>query len=391
MAAPWLYVTGFLLAFSALLTKTIQIRLIMKHPDFDIITITSLDILRYFLIVFSVNCVVMVAWTLHAPLRWTRTFTDSTDLFDRKVESFGRCVSEDSNASIAYVVTLIALNISALVVANYWSYRARHMETEYEESKYIGISLAAVLQAWGMGIPILVVVGENPQAKYFVETGIIFVTSVALLGLIFVPKMLAVKQDRIRAMEESRKNLYASFRDRQRNNDDEMEEEEDGDAKLDEKPESKPDETIATNGISTEEPSSQEDEQQHPQDKGEEKKQHQDEEKAAEDDTPMEITEKTEEEKVEPSTSKKSGKSSRKGSFKSSLKKSLTASITGAFKEDLTSSSFAEDVSPATKRARSKGRNGSVSGIRVLKMPTQEDVATSFTLGTTGDNAESEE
>jgi 7 transmembrane sweet-taste receptor of 3 GCPR len=211
MAAPWLYLLGYLLAFSALFAKTRRMDQIFRNTDLDIITVTELDIFGAFLFFFLINATVLVTWTLVAPLQWTRGLTDSTDLFDRPVESYGRCASHDS---VAFISVLLALNFTILAVSNWWACRARNIETEYDESRYIGISMASVLQAWSMGIPILIVVDHNPQAKFFVATGIIFVTAMALLSLIFIPKMYAIKKDRLRAEEERKLAAFKSFRGR---------------------------------------------------------------------------------------------------------------------------------------------------------------------------------
>jgi len=63
-----------------------------------------------------------------------------------------------------------------------------------------------------MGIPILIVVSDNPQARFFVQAGIIFVTAVAALLLVYVPKMLAVKTDRLKVEEESKRLAYTTFK-----------------------------------------------------------------------------------------------------------------------------------------------------------------------------------
>lgn len=62
-----------------------------------------------------------------------------------------------------------------------------------------------------MGIPILIVVWDTPQAKFFVETGIIFVTSLAFLLLIYVPKIMASITDRKNALAEEKRKAYSSF------------------------------------------------------------------------------------------------------------------------------------------------------------------------------------
>ena len=99
------------------------------------------------------------------------------------------------------------------MLANYWSYKARHvvLPDDHNESRFIGMSLASVLQAWGMGIPMLVVVSSNPQAKYCVTVGVVVVTSLAMVLFMFCPKIHALKKERQRAQEERRRDLYSRF------------------------------------------------------------------------------------------------------------------------------------------------------------------------------------
>jgi hypothetical protein len=74
--------------------------------------------------------------------------------------------------------------------------------------------MASILQAWCMGIPILIVVWDNPQAKFFVEAGIIFVSALVVLLLVFVPKMSAIRADHKQATEEGKRQAYNSFQAR---------------------------------------------------------------------------------------------------------------------------------------------------------------------------------
>ena len=150
-------------------------------------------------------------------------------MFDRPFESFGICSNADA---IPYVVVILVLNIVVLIAANWWAYQSRNIETEYHESRYVGISMASILQAWCMGIPILIVVWDNPQAKFFVEAGIVFVTALAVLLLVFVPKMLAIHADRVKAAEESKRIAYTNFTARSRRNQFDMEEDEEKDKTL---------------------------------------------------------------------------------------------------------------------------------------------------------------
>lgn len=162
-------------------------------------------------VVLVLNLAVLIPWTFIAPLEWTRQVRDSTDSFGREVESYGSCTNADA---LPFVVVILVLNVGLLLLANWWAYQSRNIETEYHESRYIGISMASVLQAWCMGVPILIVVWDNPSAKFFVEAGIVFVTALAVLLLIFVPKVLAIRSERIQRTQEEKRGAYNKFQAR---------------------------------------------------------------------------------------------------------------------------------------------------------------------------------
>lgn len=165
-------------------------------------------------VILGLNLAVLIPWTIVDPLVWTRTYLDATDIFDRQVESYGSCSNQDS---LPYIIVILILNVGLLLVANWWSYQSRNIETEYHESRYIGISMASVLQAWCMGVPILIVVWDNPSAKFFVEAGIVFVTALVVLLLIFTPKVLAIRSERIERAQEEKRGAYNKFQARARN------------------------------------------------------------------------------------------------------------------------------------------------------------------------------
>lgn len=89
--------------------------------------------------------VVLSCWTALNPREWVRTERDATDVFKRSVESYGTCKGDNS---LPFVVVLLVANFGLLIIGNIWAYKSRNIETEYLESRYIGISMAAVLQAW---------------------------------------------------------------------------------------------------------------------------------------------------------------------------------------------------------------------------------------------------
>jgi len=194
MSAPWLYTSGAIIAFSSLFAKTRGVRRAYIDPNLKFIHVSMIDIFGTFFVLSLFNLIVMLTWQIVAPLKWRRFPLNAKDKFDRIVESYGTCSNENA---LPFVVSIISINMCILIFANWWAYQSRNVETEYHESRYIGISMASMLQAWCMGIPILIVVWNNPQAKFFVEIAIIFVTTMAFLMFIFIPKMFAVHKSHL--------------------------------------------------------------------------------------------------------------------------------------------------------------------------------------------------
>lgn len=92
-----------------------------------------------------------------------------------------------------FISALAVLNFLALILANVQSYKARSINDELSESKYIGLSTLSMLQIFIVGVPLLVIVYTSPSAYFFVWTGIIFIVCTSILLLIFVPKLVTWK------------------------------------------------------------------------------------------------------------------------------------------------------------------------------------------------------
>lgn len=73
-------------------------------------------------------------------------------------------------------------------------YQARSINDELSESSYIGMALFGWFQALVIGIPVAFLVGENTTASFFVKAGLIFLVSMSILLLMFVPKILKARQ-----------------------------------------------------------------------------------------------------------------------------------------------------------------------------------------------------
>lgn len=193
MCVPWLISVGFVTTFSALFSKLWRINKIHQSAQqFRRVKVTTKDVLAPFVVLMTFNIIVLLCWTLIAPLEYERRPSPGTDNWNRVSRSYyGACYGADDvkGGAIPYVVSLTVINFSVIVIANIQAYRARKIQMEYAESKYIALIMMSMLQGWLMGLPILALVRDDPRASYVVFTLIIFATCMATLLFLFIPKM----------------------------------------------------------------------------------------------------------------------------------------------------------------------------------------------------------
>ena len=126
-----------------------------------------------------------------APLEWVREPTSSVDAYDRSRESYGICTSQGSSTVvITCIVLLAAINISALLFANYQAYLSRKIPTEFSESTYIAISMVVMLEAFVLAGPILFMTRENPTSFFLSWTVLVTISCLAIQLPMFVPKFI---------------------------------------------------------------------------------------------------------------------------------------------------------------------------------------------------------
>jgi len=198
MSFPWLISIGFVTAFSALFSKTWRVvKLTNSARHIRRIKVTVSDVMVPFLVLMSLNVAVLLTWTIVDPLQYERRASAGTDAWNRVYRSYyGSCydLGDYKGGAIPYVVPIIVINLTVIVIANIQAYRARHIETAYSESKYISLIMLSMLQAWVVGVPILALIRENPQATYVVMAMVIFATCMATLLFLFVPKIVRTNE-----------------------------------------------------------------------------------------------------------------------------------------------------------------------------------------------------
>jgi len=191
MSKVWLFACGFCICFSALFSKLYRINKVFKHSKgFKRVKVSMKDVIVPFCILLSANFIVLATWTAYAPLQWDRTILAYDD-YDRPMSSIGTC---SSDKTIPFSSTLIVINGLALVLALWQAYQARNITTEFSESKHIAMAMACIFQSFFFGIPVMIIVNGQPTPELFTVSAIIFVIVIAMLFLIFIPKMLIMRK-----------------------------------------------------------------------------------------------------------------------------------------------------------------------------------------------------
>lgn len=118
MSIPWLTFSGFSIVFSALLSKTWRVNQFFRSKSSHArIRVHRKDVIGPFFAVFGLNMAVLLCWTLIDPLTYVRKFSPGTDLFNRDLESTGKCQSDNA---IAFLVPL-GLSKCCCKVLSMWS------------------------------------------------------------------------------------------------------------------------------------------------------------------------------------------------------------------------------------------------------------------------------
>jgi len=153
------------------------------------VTIKPKDVILPFVILFALNVTLLSLWTAIAPWKWQRKNGAGRDQFGRETDTYGTCESVNHSLTRLFGFLLGAVNVIPLVLANYQSYRCWNLPTEYNESRYLAISMASLLEASLIGLP-FILIAVNPTAVFLSRATILSVACMALLLPMFVPKWL---------------------------------------------------------------------------------------------------------------------------------------------------------------------------------------------------------
>lgn len=118
MSIPWLAFTGYTISMSALFSKTWRINHFFRsNSAFARIRVTERDVLAPFIVLVTINLIILLCWTLWDPLKFERRYLEGTDVWNREIESVGRCRSDHPQRYLAPLgVGKFILNVAVLAL-----------------------------------------------------------------------------------------------------------------------------------------------------------------------------------------------------------------------------------------------------------------------------------
>ena len=148
MAFPWLFCCGFTLAHSALFSKIYRINTVyQKSRTFQRVKLRAVDVLLPLLLLMACNITILSLWTILSPMIWNRAPLIIDPEYGWILESYGSCSYSEDTYGPYFLAAIVLVNLTAVVVANYQSFKARHLPAKYSESQDIALTNFFLLEA----------------------------------------------------------------------------------------------------------------------------------------------------------------------------------------------------------------------------------------------------
>ncbi|KAL7543364.1 hypothetical protein ACHAXR_013073 [Thalassiosira sp. AJA248-18] len=189
MALPWLFSMGFSIVFSALFAKIWRIKLVfgaaqrMRPKKVEV-----KDVAFIMIGVIMIQVVILLCWQLIDPMMWEREVLLS-DANGYPLQSYGHCVSDNAGR---FQIPLLSFDGLMLLYSLYLCFITRNVPSDFQEGTWIAAAVLSIIQILILAIPILIVVGSNNNAYYFVRATVLFLVSCTVNSLIFFPKIFRV-------------------------------------------------------------------------------------------------------------------------------------------------------------------------------------------------------
>ena len=210
MVTPWLYSVGFCVTFATLSAKMWRIKKLFDGAArMQRIAVTAHHAMTKVGAILFIDIIILAVWTAVDPLQWTREVL-LTDKYGDPLSSQGYCISDHF---AIFASPLAVLHFGILAVGSYYCYLSWLIPTQFSEGKFVGVAILANLQVFLIGIPILLIVGIDADSSFFVQTAIIWINNITVVGFVFGNLIYATHNDKVVVM--TTRTAIKSFVERQ--------------------------------------------------------------------------------------------------------------------------------------------------------------------------------
>ena len=111
--------------------------------------------------IMLVDVALLSAWTGSDPLTYVRSRSSTDyDAYSYPLRSHGMC---SSKTAWNFVAPLLSLHVLLLIYANYTAYTTRNVKSDYQEAKWVALSMVSQFQILVLAIPVLIMVADEPR------------------------------------------------------------------------------------------------------------------------------------------------------------------------------------------------------------------------------------
>jgi len=181
----WLSGIGFVLMFSALLTKTWRVWKIFHDHSLKILKLNNAYLLRIMAVAIGIEVVVLTVWSAAFTPRVKTVVVDEY----RPVLNYRTCACDSSLPFAVVLIMYKGLLIVAGIVLGFWS---RKVRSEYNESKFILIAMYNITFAALILLVLFAIDISDRTIDFLIRSIAILWGITATLSILLIPKIYYV-------------------------------------------------------------------------------------------------------------------------------------------------------------------------------------------------------
>jgi hypothetical protein len=181
----WLAGVGFVLMFSALLTKTWRVWRIFHEHSLKMIKLTNYYLLRIMAVALGIEIVILAVWSAAFTPQVETVVVDEF----RPILNYRTCVSSNTLPFAIVLIIYKAVLIIGGVVLGFWS---RKIRSEYNESKFILIAMYNITFATLILLVLFAIQINDRYIDFLIRSIAILWGVTATLCILLIPKIYYV-------------------------------------------------------------------------------------------------------------------------------------------------------------------------------------------------------